>query len=94
MHDTKPTIARPVTMKSSGAVSGKNMSKNESFAPSGRDPYFMSVMNWWLPTNGPIHHAESSTTAPPIDRPCTRRLAWACRPSTTTRTITAAPSTV
>ncbi len=39
-----PTIASVVMMMSSGVVSGKNMSKNESLAPSGRNPYFMSVM--------------------------------------------------
>ena len=81
-------------MMSSGAVSGKNMSQNESLAPSGRAPYFMSVMYWWLPTNGPIHHAESRTTAAPIDSPWSRRRRWRCRPSTTTSTMTAAPSTV
>ncbi len=42
----KPTIASVVMMMSSGVVSGKNMSKNESLAPSGRNPYFMSVMYW------------------------------------------------
>ena len=42
---TNPMIASVVMRMSSGAVSGKNMSKNESLAPSGRNPYFMSVMN-------------------------------------------------
>ena len=58
---------------SSGAVSGKNMSQNESLAPSGRAPYFMSVMYWWLPTNGPIQNADRSTTARPTVRPYHRR---------------------
>ena len=93
-HATKPMIASAVTRMSSGAVSGKNMSKNESFAPSGRAPYFMSVMYWWLPTNGPIHHADSRTTATPIQSPWSSRFRGWCRPSTIIRTMTAAPSTV
>ena len=60
---TKPTMASPVTRMSSGSGNGKNMSQNESLAPSGRPPYFMSVMKLWLPRNGPIQNAESNTTA-------------------------------
>ena len=88
-HATNPMIASVVTRMSSGAVSGKNMSQNESLTPSGRAPYFMSVMYWWLPTNGPIHHADRSTTARPTVRPYQRRRTL----SMLTRTITIAPTT-
>ena len=54
----------------------------------------MSVMYWWLPTNGPIHHADSRMTPTPIPRPCTNRLPGLRRPSTIVATMTAAPSTV
>ena len=74
---------------SSGAVSGKNMSQNESVAPSGRAPYFMSVMYWWLPTNGPIHHADSRMTDSPMLAPSTSRRTE----SRWTSTMIAAPTT-
>ena len=41
---TSPMIASPVTRTSSGCGRSKNMSQNESWAPDGRKPYFMSVM--------------------------------------------------
>ena len=63
---TNPMTASAVIMMSSGAVSGKNMSKNESLAPSGRNPYFMSVMNSWPNRNGPTHHADNSSVVRPM----------------------------
>jgi hypothetical protein len=44
MAATNPMIAKVVMNTSKNVVSGKNMSQNESFGPSGRNPYFMSVM--------------------------------------------------
>ena len=62
----KPMIASVVMMMSSGVVSGKNMSQNESLAPSGRNPYFMSVMYSWPNRNGPTHNADSSNVVAPV----------------------------
>ena len=87
---TKPITASVVTRMSSGAVSGKNMSQNESLAPSGRAPYFMSVMYWWLPTNGPIQNIGSRIVAAPTPRPYRKRR----MPSMLTSTITSAARTV
>ena len=71
---TNPTIASPLTRMSIGSGNGKNMSQNESRAPSGRPPYFMSVMNSWLPRNGPIQNADSNTVATPRPSPNLTRL--------------------
>ena len=89
MLATKPITARVVMRMSNGAVSGKNMSQNESAAPSGRAPYFMSVMYWWLPTNGPIQNADSRTTAMPAPSPNRNRRTF----SMLTTTMTSAAST-
>ena len=37
-------MANVVMKMSKNVVSGKNMSQNESLAPDGRKPYFISVM--------------------------------------------------
>ena len=59
-HATNPMIASVVMRMSSGVVSGKNMSQNESSRPPGGTRTSCRSCTW-LTRNGPTHNADSST---------------------------------